>query len=85
MATYKEIKGTNIEAVASDPSNPIEGQVWFNTTSQVLKARRPLLQGAWTAAATMNTARSKGSSSGQTQASALYAGREPSPNKEKSE
>ena len=37
MATYKEIKGTQIEAVASDPSNPVEGQVWYNTTSNVVK------------------------------------------------
>ena len=34
MATYKEIKGTQIEAVSSDPSNPVEGQVWYNTTTQ---------------------------------------------------
>ena len=38
MTTYKEIKGTQIEAVATDPSNPVEGQVWYNTTSNVLKA-----------------------------------------------
>ena len=39
MATYKEIHGTNIEAVASDPSNPVEGQVWYNSTSNKLKGR----------------------------------------------
>ena len=37
MATYKEIKGTQIEVLASDPSNPVEGQVWYNSTSNVLK------------------------------------------------
>ena len=37
MATYKEIRGTQIEAVATDPSNPVEGQVWYNTTSNALK------------------------------------------------
>ena len=37
MTTYKEIRGTNIEAVASDPSNPVEGQVWYNTTTNVVK------------------------------------------------
>ena len=39
MTTYKEIKGTQIEAVASDPSNPVEGQVWYNTTTNVLKGQ----------------------------------------------
>jgi hypothetical protein len=37
MATYKELKGTNIEAVATDPTYPVTGQVWYNTTSNVLK------------------------------------------------
>ena len=37
MTTYKEIRGTNIEAVASDPSNPVEGQVWYNTTTNAVK------------------------------------------------
>jgi len=40
MATYKEIRGTQIEAVATDPSNPVEGQVWYNTTSNVLKGNK---------------------------------------------
>ena len=48
MTTYKELKGTNIEAVSSDPSNPIEGQVWYNTDSNVLKGNRAALQGSWT-------------------------------------
>ena len=37
MATYKEIHGTNIEVVSSDPSNPVNGQVWYNSTDQKLK------------------------------------------------
>ena len=37
MATYKDIKGTSIEVVSSDPSNPVLGQIWYNTTSQSLK------------------------------------------------
>ena len=39
MTTYKEIRGTNIEVLASDPSNPVEGQVWFNSTDNVLKGQ----------------------------------------------
>jgi len=37
MAAYKEIKGFKVQSLASDPSNPIEGQVWFNTTTFALK------------------------------------------------
>ena len=39
MTTYKEIKGTQIEVLSSDPSNPVEGQVWYNSTSNVLKGQ----------------------------------------------
>ena len=37
MAEYKQLHGTNIETVSSDPSNPVNGQVWYNSTSQALK------------------------------------------------
>tara|TARA_R110000772_G_scaffold44631_1_gene102631 strand:- start:46 stop:210 length:165 start_codon:yes stop_codon:yes gene_type:complete len=39
MATYKEIHGTNIEILSSDPSNPVIGQIWYNTSSNTLKGR----------------------------------------------
>ena len=37
MATYIGIKGITIQTIAGDPSNPTEGQVWFNSTSGTLK------------------------------------------------
>ena len=37
MATYKEIKGFTIKSLASDPANPLEGEMWYNTTSGTLK------------------------------------------------
>ena len=37
MATYITLKGTTVEVLASDPPNPVEGQVWYNTTSDTLK------------------------------------------------
>jgi hypothetical protein len=37
MATYSTIKGFTVLVLASDPSNPVTGQVWYNTTSQTLK------------------------------------------------
>ena len=39
MATYITVKGISIQALASDPSNPVEGQVWYNTTTNTLKGQ----------------------------------------------
>ena len=57
MTTYKEIRGTNIEAVASDPSNPVEGQVWYNTTTNVVKGFGKSTVAAWSTGNNLNTAR----------------------------
>jgi len=35
MATYLAIKGTKVQSVASDSA--IEGMVWYNTTTNLLK------------------------------------------------
>ena len=40
MATYKEIRGNNIPIRSSDPSNPIIGEMWYNTTTGILKGRK---------------------------------------------
>jgi len=37
MATYITLKGHTIQSIAGDPSNPVEGQVWYNTTTTTLK------------------------------------------------
>ncbi len=57
MATYKEIRGSQIEAVATDPSNPVEGQVWYNTTSNVLKGQGVTTTGSWATVNSINQAR----------------------------
>jgi len=56
MTTYKEIKGDVVERVASDPTNPGEGDIWYNTTTGVLKGRQIL--GAWSSGGSMNTRKS---------------------------
>ena len=83
MTTYKELKGTNIEVNSSDPSNPIEGQVWFNSTSNVLKGLRPNLSGSWSTGGSLNQARDQAAGSG-TQTSTLVFGGGP-PNKAQTE
>ena len=37
MADYKDIAGTKVQNFSSDPSDPLLGQVWYNTTSTTLK------------------------------------------------
>jgi len=37
MATYREIKGWKVQVVASDPSNLLAGQTWYNSTTNLLK------------------------------------------------
>ena len=37
MATYLGIKGVKIQSLASDPSPLIEGTVWYNTATNLLK------------------------------------------------
>ena len=74
MATYKEIKGTQIEAVATDPSNPVEGQVWYNTTSNALKGQAATAAGAWSSAPALNTGRQEMGGNGTTTSALAYGG-----------
>jgi hypothetical protein len=53
MATYKEIKGSNVENFSSDPANPINGQVWYNTTSSTLKVSEINTTGSWASGGNM--------------------------------
>ena len=75
MATYKEIKGTDVEVVSSDPANPVTGQVWYNTTTQQLKGYKQFIGNAWSTGVSLNTARNNlSSTSGGTNSSGLGAG-----------
>jgi hypothetical protein len=58
MTTYKGIQGFTIQNLSADPSNPIEGQVWYNSTSNVWKVEEATTAGAWATGNNMNTARS---------------------------
>ena len=71
MTTYKEIRGTNIEAVASDPSNPVEGQVWYNTTSNFVKSFF-VNPGSWATGGALNSGREDATGIGS-QTAALVA------------
>jgi len=74
MTTFKGIRGTDILALSSDPSNPEEGQIWYNSSSGTLKGRLALTAG-WTSGSNMNNGR-RGIlvCAGGTQTAALAAG-----------
>ena len=57
MSTYKEIRGLKVRDYTTNPDNPIEGQLWYNTTDNVARYRIPNKTAAWRSAASMNSAR----------------------------
>jgi len=58
MADYINIRGQNIEVVASDPANPTLGQIWYNSTSNTLKGEN-LGTASWATGNSMGTARNR--------------------------
>ena len=37
MTTYRALKGYSVKSVTSDPANPKEGQIWYNSTAKAIK------------------------------------------------
>ena len=69
--------GTGIKQVSSDPPSPSAGQIWFNTTSNVLK-QYVLAAGSWASGGTANTARNNLFGVGESNSAALiYGGESP--------
>ncbi len=75
MANYTEVKGTTIKKLSADPPAPIEGEIWFNSTSGVLKGYKNLPL-SWSTGGSLNTARQNHGGVG-TQTSALAFGGAP--------
>lgn len=75
MATYYGTYGQKVQYLASDPSDPQIGQVWYNSTSATLKVRQEVSVNAWASGGNLNTARGGlGSSGSGTQTAALAFG-----------
>ena len=74
MAEYINIKGQNIEVVASDPANPTQGQIWYNSTSNTLKGLGVSTAGSWATANSMNTARTALGGAGTQTAGLAFGG-----------
>ena len=64
MSTYKEINGKKVEYLASDPSAPYAGQVWYNYSSQSLKFNAGTLVQSWSTQNTMTYGRKDPGSAG---------------------
>jgi len=79
MSDFKTLKGLYIKHISSDPPSPIEGQIWYNTTSKTLKVSPSLT--AWASGGNLNTGRLNAgcTSSGPRDASLVFGG-EASPN-----
>jgi hypothetical protein len=74
MTTYKEIKGQLIRSVSSDPTNPQEGQIWYNNTTGVLKGY-VTVDAAFSSGGNLNTGRGfAGAATQGSQNSALHFG-----------
>ena len=54
MTTYKEIRGTHIKTVTTDPPAPLNGQMWYNSTTRVMKGFTSSPVGTWSSANDMN-------------------------------
>ena len=59
MATYYDIFGQKVQYLSSDPSNVVEGQVWYNSPSRVGKVQR-FQSAAWSSGSAMSAASSDG-------------------------
>ena len=78
MTTYKGIRGFTIQSLASDPSNLTTGQIWYNTTSTVIKGYASI-GAAWSSGGDLNTGRGNGSGYGTTSAGMAASGSGPQP------
>jgi len=74
MATYKEEHGTGIVKVTTDPTNPVNGQVWYNSTDQALKGFTSNPAGSWSTGGSLNTAARRGSGFGQKDSALTFGG-----------
>ena len=73
MTTFKGIRGTAIQSVSTDPTNPETGQIWYNSTTAQLKGYQT--GGTWAAGGNMATARKSPAGAGTQTAGLVFGGR----------
>ena len=77
MATYIDLHGNNIPIVSSDPSNPIYGEMWYNTATNALKGRI-YASSAFSTANVLPTAHANAAGAGTVTAGLVWSGDNPS-------
>jgi len=76
MATYKQIFGKQVKFLSADPPSSVgEGQIWFNSTSNTLKASVNVA--AWASGNASPVAKRSGGSAGTQTANVIFAGAAP--------
>ena len=81
MAGYNTIRGLRVKYLSADPSNPEDGQVWYNSTTGNLRLDGIALAASWASGGNLNTARQRAASAGTSQTSAMsFGGFEAPPN-----
>ena len=76
MSIYTGIQGSNILIVDTDPSNPVEGQIWYNTTSNTLKAYQYIATNAWATGGNLPSNRDEMGSAGTKTATLGFLGQD---------
>ena len=66
MSDYNVIAGLKIKYLSADPSNPEDGQVWYNSSTSKLRVAGILGTGAWASGGAVGTARTMASAGTQT-------------------
>jgi len=80
MATYYGTYGQKVQYLASDPSDPQIGQVWYNYTSATLKVRSATTTGTWASGGNMNQGVARAGQCGtQTAGLIAFGGNNPTP------
>ena len=79
MSEYKGIVGQKVVSYTTDPDNPVQGQVWYNATTNTLKLEGQTTSGAWSTGGSLNTARFSLGGVGTQTAALAFGGRTPSP------
>ena len=74
MTDYSVVHGIKVQNFSSDPDNPLSGQVWYNSTTAVLKTFY-VNPGSWATGGAMNTARATLGGVGTQTAALAFGGR----------
>src|SRR6056300_1078404 len=79
METHKGIQGFSIQNLSADPSDIVDGQLWYNSTDSVFKYNKRTIFTGWVSGGNMNTARQQHAGAGTQTAGLAFGGETPPP------